>query len=145
MDEATRVQDMRKNPAALLALMWHQHQPLYKDVSLPSPRGSYLQSTVRRHAHRDYYSMSAMVAEHPAVRLTINLTPSLVSQIEDYATGGATDRALELTLIPAEQLSPSERARVQKLLAFPYYAYSTTGSRLLVWLQAVRSALAVSG
>ena len=102
----------RVGPKLYLALMWHQHQPLYKDVSLPSPRGSYLQSTVRRHALRDYYSMAAMVAEHPAVRLTINLTPSLVSQIEDYATGGATDRALELTQIPAEQLSPSERDEI---------------------------------
>lgn len=102
----------RVGPKLRLALLWHHHQPLYRDASLPSPRGSYLQSAVRRHALRDYYSMAALVAGHPRVRLTINLTPSLLSQIEDYLDGGATDRALELTRIPAETLAPDERAEI---------------------------------
>lgn len=102
----------RVGPKLYLALLWHQHQPLYKDLSLPSQIGSYLQSAVRRHTLRDYYSMAALVAEYPAVHLTINLTPSLLSQIEDYVTGGATDRALELTRIPAEELAPSEREEI---------------------------------
>jgi alpha-amylase/alpha-mannosidase (GH57 family) len=102
----------RVGPKLYLALLWHQHQPLYKDVALPSARGSYLQSTVRRHAIRDYYSMAAMVAEHPRLHLTFNLTPSLLQQIEDYTTHGATDRALELTQIPAEQLTSGERDEI---------------------------------
>ena len=102
----------RVGPKLHLAILWHHHQPLYRDVSLPSPRGSYLESAVRRHAIRDYYSMAALVAEHPGIRLTINLTPSLLSQIEDYVDGGATDRALELTRLPAEELAPDERAEL---------------------------------
>jgi alpha-amylase/alpha-mannosidase (GH57 family) len=58
--------------------------------------------------------MAALVAEHPGVRLTINLTPVLLWQIEDYVTGGATDRALELTLKASEALTADER---QELLA----------------------------
>lgn len=102
----------RVGPKLYLALLWHQHQPLYKDESLPSQMGSYLYSAVRRHAVRDYYSMAALVAQYPGIHLTINLTPSLLSQIEDYVDNGATDRALELTRIPAEELSPNERSEI---------------------------------
>ena len=108
-------------PKLYLALLWHQHQPLYKDVSLPSVRGSYLQSAVRRHAIRDYYSMAAMAAQHPGVRMSFNLTPSLLSQIEDYAMRGATDRALELTLIPAAELSPDERDEILRTFFEAHY------------------------
>lgn len=66
-----------------LALLWHQHQPLYKDPAHPTPEGSYREPWVRLHALRDYYSMAALVAEHPGVHLTINLTPALLWQIED--------------------------------------------------------------
>lgn len=93
-----------------LALLWHQHQPLYKDAAHPGPRGSYRQPWVRLHALRDYYSMAALVAEHPALHLTINLTPVLLAQLTDYLEEGATDEALELTLRPAETLGADERA-----------------------------------
>lgn len=96
-------------PKIYLALLWHQHQPVYKDASYPTAKGSYVQPWVRLHAIRDYYSMTALVAEHPGIHVTINLTPSLLKQIEDYLEHGATDRALELTLKPAENLTPAER------------------------------------
>ncbi len=94
-----------------LALMWHQHQPLYKDTTHPTPQGSYLQPWVRLHAIRDYYAMAALVAEHPGLHLTINLTPVLLWQLEDYQAG-ATDRALDLTLTPAATLSTDERKSI---------------------------------
>jgi len=99
----------RVGPKMYLALLWHQHQPLYKDTASPSPRGSYRQPWVRLHAIRDYYSMAALVAEHPSVHLTVNLTPSLLWQIDDYVTGAATDEALELTLKPSGRLTAAER------------------------------------
>ncbi|HEY66139.1 MAG TPA: hypothetical protein G4O02_16385 [Caldilineae bacterium] len=99
-------------PKLYLAILWHQHQPVYKDISHPTPRGSYVQPWVRLHAIRDYYSMAALVAEHPGLHLTINLTPALLWQIEDYVERGATDQALELTLKPAEALSEKEREQV---------------------------------
>ena len=99
-------------PSLYLAILWHQHQPLYKDISASSQKGSYLYPWVRLHAIRDYYSMAAIVAQHPGIHLTINLTPSLLWQIEDYLEHGATDRALELTLKPAENLTPAERENI---------------------------------
>ena len=52
-----------------LALLWHQHQPLYKRLNHPTARGSYCQPWVRLHAVRDYYAMAALVAAQPAVHL----------------------------------------------------------------------------
>lgn len=99
-------------PKLYLALLWHQHQPIYKDTAHPTQAGSYLHPWVRLHALRDYYSMASMVGEHAGLHLTINLTPSLVWQLDDYAEHGATDRALEMTLKPAEALTAEERKYV---------------------------------
>ncbi|NOZ26682.1 MAG: hypothetical protein GXP39_01335 [Chloroflexi bacterium] len=102
----------RVGPRLYLAILWHQHQPVYRDGSYPTPGGSYVQPWVRLHAIRDYYSMAALVAEHPDLHLTINLTPALLWQIEDYVEREATDRALELTLRPAGSLRAEERELV---------------------------------
>ena len=99
-------------PRLWLALLWHQHQPLYRDLARAEPRGAYLKPWVRLHAIRDYYSMAALIAEQPGIRVTINLTPVLLRQIEEYAHSGATDRALELTLKPANTLSLDEREEI---------------------------------
>ena len=95
-----------------LAILWHQHQPFYKDTSRRNPQGSYLQPWVRLHAIRDYYSMPAILAEHPGIHLTINLTPALLWQIDDYVTGQATDTALELTLTDPGVMTNDERERL---------------------------------
>ena len=105
-----------------LALLWHQHQPLYRDLGARSPAGSYRLPWVRLHALRDYYSMAALAAAQPGLELTINLTPVLSWQLEDYAERGATDRSLELTLKPAERLTEEEKA---ELLATFFRADST--------------------
>ena len=104
--------EFRVGPKLYLALLWHQHQPIYKDTAHPTAGGSYIHPWVRLHAIRDYYSMAALVAEHPGVHLTINLTPSLLWQLEDYLERGATDRTLELTLKTAESLTSDERETV---------------------------------
>ena len=107
------------SPKIYLAILWHQHQPLYKDLQARRSRGSYRFPWVRLHAIRDYYAMAAMLEQHPEVHLTINLTPVLLQQLEDYAERGATDRALELTLTPAARLSAAQR---EELLATFYEA-----------------------
>ena len=95
-----------------LALLWHQHKPIYKDVLHKSAKGSYRFPYVRLHSVRDYYSMAAIVARYPNVHLTINLTPCLLWQIEDYTKRGATDRSQELSLKSAETLSSVEREEI---------------------------------
>ena len=104
--------EFRVGPKLWLALLWHQHQPLYRDPVHPSPQGRILRAAVRLHALRDYYAMAALVGRYPGVHVTINLTPSLLEQIEDYTERGITDRALELTRIPAEHLSSDQRADI---------------------------------
>ena len=102
------------SPKLHLAILWHQHQPLYKDLRAKRPQGSYRFPWVRLHAIRDYYAMPALLEQHPEVHLTINLTPVLLKQLEDYTERGATDRAMELTLTPAALLSAAQR---EELLA----------------------------
>ena len=103
---------LRVGAKIYLAILWHQHQPLYKDLLCSDPKGSYAQPWVRLHAIRDYYAMANAVARYPGVHLTINLTPCLLWQIEDYAERGATDHALDLTLKPSEKLTSEERERI---------------------------------
>ncbi|HEX7000107.1 MAG TPA: glycoside hydrolase family 57 protein [Trueperaceae bacterium] len=108
----TEPESFRVGARLHLALLWHQHQPLYKDLWSGEQRGSYRQPWVRLHACRDYYAMAALLDRHPGIHLTINLTPVLLWQLEDYTERGATDRALELTLTPAEELEAEERLEV---------------------------------
>ncbi|MGE0823484.1 MAG: hypothetical protein AB7G75_24335 [Candidatus Binatia bacterium] len=96
-------------PKIHLALLWHMHQPLYRDLSRANPKGAYPVPWVRLHALRDYYAMAALTQDFPDVHLTINLVPVLLWQIEDYIERGATDTALELTLKSADALSADER------------------------------------
>ena len=98
----------RVKPALYIAWLWHQHQPLYRDPAATSPGGSFRYPWVRLHALRDYYFMAAIAAECDA-HLTINLTPVLLRQLDDYIHNGATDAALELTRCPAEKLTRAQR------------------------------------
>lgn len=100
------------SPKLYLAIMWHQHQPIYKDTSHATQTGSYRHPWVRLHAIRDYYSMASLVAQHDALHLTINISPSLLWQIEEYLEKGATDRTLDLTLKPTEKLTTAEREEI---------------------------------
>ncbi len=63
-----------------LTLIWHQHQPFYLDAARDCLVGPW----VRAHATKDYYDMTAMVAQYPEVHVTVNLTPVLLTQIETY-------------------------------------------------------------
>ena len=88
-----------------LCLLWHHHQPLYRDPAADRPRGSYRLPWVRLHGLRDYFGMAARLWESPGLHCTVNLTPILVWQLNDYLAG-ATDRLWELTLKAPDGLSP---------------------------------------
>ncbi len=68
-----------------LMLLWHMHQPYYKDLV----ENRYAMPWVRLHTLKDYYGMVAMIEEFPTVHMTFNLVPSLIVQIQDYASGAA--------------------------------------------------------
>ena len=83
-----------------LALLWHQHQPYYKNLS----SGELVMPWVRLHAIKDYYGMARLIEQVPGMRATVNLVPSLVTQLLDYVEHGATDPFLERTRAPADHL-----------------------------------------
>jgi len=87
-----------------LALLWHMHQPYYEDLVT----GEHILPWVRLHAIKDYWGMVAMLREFPRVRVTFNLVPSLLVQIQAFAEDRARDPHLAVGLKPADQLTPSE-------------------------------------
>ncbi len=92
-------------PKIRLVLLWHMHQPFYKDMVT----GEYRLPWVRLHALKDYYGMVKLAEEFPGVQQNFNLVPSLVTQILDYVTGDAHDPFLDLVSKPAAELTASER------------------------------------
>ena len=89
-----------------VALLWHMHQPLYQDLAT----GEHILPWVRLHALKDYWGMVALLEEFPGVRVTFNLVPSLLVQLDAFARDQARDRHLEIGLKPADALTEDERA-----------------------------------
>jgi alpha-amylase/alpha-mannosidase (GH57 family) len=92
-------------PVVRVVVLWHQHQPFYKDLI----SGHYRLPWVRLHALKDYYGMVKLLDEFPNVHQTFNLVPSLMTQIQDYVSGTAKDPFLQVAAKPARDLSPEER------------------------------------
>ncbi|MBE7467021.1 MAG: alpha-amylase/alpha-mannosidase [Planctomycetes bacterium] len=83
-----------------LAILWHQHQPYYKDQQT----GEMALPWVRLHGIKDYYGMAKLIAQHPGLKCSINLVPSMLVQVLDYVENGATDAFLRRTECPADAL-----------------------------------------
>src|ERR671931_261243 len=87
-----------------VAILWHMHQPYYEDLVT----GEHILPWVRLHALKDYYGMAALLREFPTVKMTFNLVPSLLVQLEAFAQDRAHDRTLELSLKPADDLNGAD-------------------------------------
>jgi alpha-amylase/alpha-mannosidase (GH57 family) len=85
--------------------MWHQHQPYYPD----DVAGDNPMPWVRLHATKDYLGMALHLEEVPEFQCTINLVPSLLSQLEAYV-GGATDTHLTISRRPVDGLAHEDAA-----------------------------------
>jgi alpha-amylase/alpha-mannosidase (GH57 family) len=92
-------------PVLRVIILWHQHQPFYKDLVT----GEYRLPWVRLHALKDYYGMVKLLDEFPNVHQTFNLVPSLITQIQDYVAGTALDPFLRVAAKPATDLTLDER------------------------------------
>ncbi len=92
-------------PVLRVVILWHQHQPFYKDLVT----GEYRLPWVRLHALKDYYGMVKLLDEFPGVHQTFNLVPSLITQIQDYAAGTAQDPLFRVASRAAKDLTPDER------------------------------------
>ncbi|MCX6622860.1 MAG: glycoside hydrolase family 57 protein [Acidobacteria bacterium] len=92
-------------PKIYLCFVWHMHQPFYKDLM----SGEYKLPWTRMHALKDYYGMVEVLKDFPQVHQTFNLVPSMMVQIEEYASGKAIDPFLIRALAPAEGLTEGDQ------------------------------------
>ncbi len=99
--------------SVLLALVWHMHQPSYRDALT----GRMLLPWTRLHATKDYGDMVSILRRHPRVHATFNLTPVLLDQLEAIASG-ERDPFLDLARTPAERLTAEE----QRFLARHFFS-----------------------
>ena len=87
-----------------LAFLWHQHQPYYPDEvggEAPVP-------WVRLHGTKDYWGMAMLLKEVPELHATINLVPSLLSQLSAYTDSGHEDAHLRVSRLPADGLTQED-------------------------------------
>ena len=92
-------------PQTYLMLLWHVHQPFYKDLA----QGRYTMPWVRLHALKDYLGMVAILQDFPSLHMTFNLVPSLVVQIQDYAQETAVEQAYQVAFKPVQKLTEEDR------------------------------------
>lgn len=83
-----------------LIILWHMHQPQYRDPAT----GRYVLPWTRLHALKDYWGMVKILGEFPGVHATFNLVPSLVMQLEEYASGTFDEPWFRLAFLPAAAL-----------------------------------------
>jgi alpha-amylase/alpha-mannosidase (GH57 family) len=108
-------------PRIHLCFVWHMHQPLYKDLVT----AEYRLPWTRFHALKDYYGMVKVLEDFPDVHQTFNLVPSMVVQIQDYASGKAADPFLDLAVKPAEELTEAEQEFILR------YFFQANSARLI--------------
>ena len=89
-----------------VAFLWHLHQPYYTDPltrTAPFP-------WVRLHATKGYFDMAVLLDEHPEMHATVNLTPSLLLQLQEQEQGRVRDVFWAHAVRRAADLSAEERA-----------------------------------
>ena len=97
-------------PAAL-TLLWHMHQPYYRNPV----GGEYRMPWTFLHAAKDYFDMLSLAVEAGA-RVTFNLVPSLLDQLEDYGDPAVPDEFLDgLRPHPAELGADARRGLLPRL------------------------------
>jgi alpha-amylase/alpha-mannosidase (GH57 family) len=109
---------MSAAPLVELVLVWHQHQPDYRDPRTGSARLPW----VRLHATKDYLDMARRLEPFPGVKVTFNFVPSLIDQLE-AAAGGAGDDLFDLLARDPATLTAEQRSAVtRRCLQVPPHA-----------------------
>jgi alpha-amylase/alpha-mannosidase (GH57 family) len=140
---ASQTTDPKPRNPLYLNIIWHQHQPLYLD-----PAKDQLQAPwVRTHGTKDYYDMAALVGKYPKIHCTVNLTSSLLYQLDEYYVNrlkpfvnlkknridskrflemysGRTDPWIDLALKPTAEFTGDDLAI---LLRNPWNAFGISG------------------
>ncbi len=131
--------DIKKKKPLYLNIIWHQHQPLYLDPGTDQLQGPW----VRTHGTKDYYDMVRILQDYPDIHVTVNLTSSLLYQLQEYYVnrlkpfidlknnridfrkflskqGGKTDPWIDLALTPTEDFTERD---IQYLLTDTWNAF----------------------
>ncbi len=95
-----------------VALLWHMHQPLYRDPL----DGTVILPWVRLHALKDYLGMVRILEETPSVHLTFNVVPVLMDQVEACARGEGEDPHQRASMVPAAEMDEGQRLAALKWL-----------------------------
>ncbi len=90
-----------------VAILWHMHQPNYREPHT----GRLALPWVRLHALKDYLDMPLKAAARDEIRVTFNLVPSLIDQLQAYQEG-SVDRHLELSRIRAVEVTDDLRIEI---------------------------------
>jgi alpha-amylase/alpha-mannosidase (GH57 family) len=111
------------------------HQPFYKDLVT----GEYKLPWTRMHALKDYYGMVKVLEDFPNLHQTFNLVPSMLVQIEEYASEQALDPFLRTALKPADTLTQTEQEFILQYFfqanpARMIYRYPRYGELYDLWL-----------
>jgi len=104
-----------------VSFLWHMHQPFYKDPV----RGEYILPWAYLHAVKDYYDMPAIVDATPGAKVVFNLVPSLLEQIQDYASGMAID-----PFLMRARMSPADMDEKDKLFVLENF-FSANKQRMI--------------
>lgn len=89
-------------------LLWHMHQPEYRDPA----NGQFILPWTRLHALKDYWGMVHLLREFPGFHATVNVVPSLGSQLEEYASGKFNEPWFDLAFLSAEQLTSQQKLEI---------------------------------
>ena len=89
---------------ATVSFLWHLHQPGYRTAD-----GTAHAPWVALHAGGSYRTLVDAILETGSVGQVVNLVPSLVEQLEAYASGSVHDPVLDVLARPVAELGPEER------------------------------------
>ncbi|MEZ5458147.1 MAG: glycoside hydrolase family 57 protein [Steroidobacteraceae bacterium] len=78
---AVATQGAAPPPRLAVAILWHMHQPQYRDAFT----GEYVLPWTYLHAIKDYVDMAAHLEQVPGARAVVNFTPVLLEQIDEYS------------------------------------------------------------
>jgi alpha-amylase/alpha-mannosidase (GH57 family) len=85
--------------------LWHMHQPYYVNPA----SNTAVMPWVRLHAVKGYLDMVSLIEEFPGLRVSFNLTPVLLLQIEQLAGNRVHDLWMGWSRKPAADLDENER------------------------------------
>jgi alpha-amylase/alpha-mannosidase (GH57 family) len=91
-----------------LMILWHMHQPQYRDPST----NRYVLPWTRLHALKDYWGMVRVLEEFPGVHATFNVVPSLGAQLEEYASEHFDEPWFATAFRPTASLTTGDKSEI---------------------------------